>query len=216
MAEPRTVVVPLRRLERWVAGFEGRHGEAVTQPVADPPGWRLVAADGASAEVRLPPWWDVAGGPAARGGVDPHGLVGFRPCYGILLVRRAGYAVAQAVGAELVASKVGRRHVHGRTAAGGWSQQRYARRRDNQADDVVAAAAGAANRLLAVPGALGPTFLVTGGDRRLLAATREALDPAVAALPVGQHVGVGTPTRQVLAELPDQVLAVEVLLCDPR
>jgi peptide subunit release factor 1 (eRF1) len=36
-------------------------------------------------------------------------------------------------GGRLTASKVDRQYVQGRTAAGGWSQQRFARRRDNQA-----------------------------------------------------------------------------------
>ena len=36
-------------------------------------------------------------------------------------------------GYRRTAHKVGTRHVQSRTAAGGWSQQRYARRRANQA-----------------------------------------------------------------------------------
>ena len=36
-------------------------------------------------------------------------------------------------GTEVVSSMVGRRHVQGKTKAGGQSQQRFARRRDNQA-----------------------------------------------------------------------------------
>ena len=34
---------------------------------------------------------------------------------------------------QLAASKTGSRLVHGRAAAGGWSQHRFARRRENQA-----------------------------------------------------------------------------------
>ena len=61
---------------------------------------------------------------------------------GLVLVRRGGYAVGVAAGERLTASKVGTRYVQSRTAAGGWSQQRYARRRVNQADELVAAVAG--------------------------------------------------------------------------
>ena len=57
----------------------------------------------------------------------------------VLLLRRGGYAVALAAEDGLLAHKVGSRHVQSRTAAGGWSQQRFARRRGNQADALVGA-----------------------------------------------------------------------------
>ena len=46
--------------------------------------------------------------------------------------RRGGYAVGLASGGGFTASKVGSRHVQSRTAAGGWSQQRFARRRGSR------------------------------------------------------------------------------------
>ncbi len=61
--------------------------------------------------------------------------------WGVLLVRKGGFAVARLAGDRLAESKVGQRHVQGRTKAGGQSQQRFARRRDNQARDAYAAAA---------------------------------------------------------------------------
>ena len=51
---------------------------------------------------------------------------------GVLLVRLGGYAAGVFDGDRLVASKVGSRQVHGRSAAGGRSQQRFARRREGQ------------------------------------------------------------------------------------
>jgi hypothetical protein len=48
----------------------------------------------------------------------------------------------------MVDSKVGQRHVQGRTKAGGQSQQRFARRRDNQARQAYEAAADHAARIL--------------------------------------------------------------------
>ena len=54
-----------------------------------------------------------------------------------------------------------------RTAAGGWSQQRFARRRANQADELVRAAAEHAVRLLT---GIRVEGLVLGGDRALVAA----------------------------------------------
>ena len=53
-----------------------------------------------------------------------------------------------ASGDRLTAHKVGTRYVQSRTAAGGWSQQRFARRRANQADGLVGAAVEHAVRLL--------------------------------------------------------------------
>jgi hypothetical protein len=201
------VEVPLRRLERWIEGFRARHGALEAH------GWVLRAADGATAELLLPAWLDLAGpahGPAGR----PLGLadlVAQQPVYLALLVRRAGYAVGLFAGAELLARKVGSRHVHGRTAAGGWSQQRYARRRANQADEIAGAAADAADRILADAGMV-PAFLVTGGDRPLLTAAVAAGGRALAGLSAPVHLAVGTPDRAVLEALPDRVLAVRIAL----
>lgn len=88
----------------------------------------------------------------------------------LLLVRRGGYAVGVARDGALTAHKVGTRHVQSRTAAGGWSQQRFARRRANQADALVGAVADHAARLLAGAEAAG---LVVGGDRALVEAVLE-------------------------------------------
>lgn len=108
----------------------------------------------------------------------------------VLLVRRGGYAVALARGGDLVAHKVGTRHVQSRTAAGGWSQQRFARRRSNQADALVVAVTDHFARVLegATPGAL-----VVGGDRALCDAVLE--DPRLAGL-------LDLPRRE-LYDLPD-------------
>ena len=65
---------------------------------------------------------------------------------GVLLVRLGGYAAGVFTGTEpvLAASKVGSRLVHGRSAAGGQSQRRFARRRENQAQQALGAAADTA------------------------------------------------------------------------
>ena len=123
---------------------------------------------------------------------------------GLILVRRGGYAVGLARGGVLVSSKVGRRRVQGRTAAGGWSQQRFARRRVNQAAEVVDAVAGHAARLLVgehhgIHEQHGiPAALVLGGDRTLCAEVLAA--PALAALRA-------LPSRE-LPDLPDPDAAV--------
>src|SRR5215207_748708 len=66
----------------------------------------------------------------------------------VLLVRLGGYAAGVLEGERLVASKVGRRLVHGRHRAGGWSQQRFSRRREGEARGLHEEAAREAVRVL--------------------------------------------------------------------
>jgi hypothetical protein len=207
--QEHVVGVPLRRLPGWLAGFAARHGAWEALPSEVVSGWELVAADAARAQVVAPAWL------AATLPVpfDPEALAGLAPSFGVLLLRRAGYAVAAFEGVEVVEKKVGTRHIHGRTAAGGWSQQRYARRRDNEADEIVGAAAEHVDRILGPRADL--EFLVTGGDRPLLNAALRAIDRRLADLPLGAHLGVGTPDPKMLAVVPDRVLAVQVRIGSP-
>jgi len=129
-----------------------------------------------------------------------------------LLVRRGGFACAVLADGRVTASAVGRRHVQGRTAAGGWSQQRFARRREQQADRLVDAAVEAAAGLL-VPAAGSADVLVTGGDKPLVA--RSLADRRLAGLvglARGPHLEVPDPRPRVVAELPRMVRLVQVRL----
>jgi len=133
----------------------------------------------------------------------------------VLLVRRGGFAVGVADGARLVASKVGTRYVQGRTKAGGWSQQRYARRRDAQASSAFAAAADAtANVLLPRLGDL--DGLVTGGDRAAVrSVVADARLKALGDLPQGRFLAVPDPRKRVLEEAVRRARAVVVDVYDP-
>ena len=208
--QEHVVGVPLRRLPGWLEGFAARHGDWTATPSTEPNGWDLLAADAARAQVVVPTWLESE----VPRPFDPDTLASLAPAFGVLLLRRAGYAVAAFEGGTVVEKKVGTRHIHGRTAAGGWSQQRYARRRDNQADEIVGSAAETADRIL------GPRpdleFLVTGGDRPLLNAALKALDRRLAELPIGAHLGVGTPDAKMLAVIPDRVLAVQIRIGGPQ
>jgi hypothetical protein len=208
--QEHVVGVPLRRLPGWLEGFAARHGEWIATESTEPPGWHLTAADAARAQVVVPSWLESED----PGPFDPAALAGLAPVFGVLLLRRAGYAVATFEGVSVAEKKVGTRHIHGRTAAGGWSQQRYARRRDNEADEIVGAAAEHADRILGARADL--QFLVTGGDRPLLNAALKAVDPRLAALPIGAHLGVGTPDARMLAVIPDRVLAVQIRIGGPQ
>jgi hypothetical protein len=114
-------------------------------------------------------------------------------------VRKGGFGIARLAGLQVVDSKVGQRHVQGRTKAGGQSQQRFARRRDNQARQAYAAAAEHAARILATDASGTELVMVTGGDR---AAVDEVLaDPRLRHLRVvAPWLPVPDPRRAVLEQ----------------
>ena len=84
---------------------------------------------------------------------------------GAILIRRGGFAVGIFDGPRLVASKVGSWYVQGKTKAGGWSQQRYARRRANQASQAYAEAADVVAMII-LPRIDDLAAVVGGGDRQ--------------------------------------------------
>ena len=196
------VLVPAERIVRWVENFGTRHGETALA-VADG-ALRGEAADGSWFVARLPFGTSYDGPPAA--GAFAAAVVA-PDDWGVLLVRKGGFAVARLSGERLVASKVGQRHDQGRTKAGGQSQQRFARRRANQARQAYEAAADHAARVLA--DLHGP--LVSGGDH---AAVTEVLeDPRLAeARVVDRWLPVADPRRSVLdAAIADaQAVAIDV------
>jgi hypothetical protein len=195
------VLVPVARWERWIDNFAGRHG-ATALSVSDG-GLRGEAGDGSHFVARLPFGTAYDGAPEAGAFA-----AAARPpaSWGVLLVRKGGFAIARMESSRIVESKVGQRHVQGRTKAGGQSQQRFARRRDNQARQAFEAAADHAARILP------RGVVVTGGDR---AAVDVVLaDPRLAGLTVvAPWLTVPDPRRAVLdqAVLDAQSLRVEVV-----
>ena len=199
----RVVEVAPERLDRWLAGFVDRHGPSDATREDTPGGVvvRAVARDGSVAV-------------ATPFAYDPLGLV---------LVRRGGYAAGLARSDRLAHAKVGSRHVQGRTAAGGWSQQRYARRRANQADELVAAVVRHVQRVVLGEGADAPegvsgipAGLVVGGDRALV---RDVLSaPTLAGLrelPRRELYDLPDPTRAVLETALRRARAYRVELAEP-
>ena len=202
------VLVPSTRVERWFSNFEGRHGSA-TYAVVDG-ALQALAADGASAIGVLPFDRGYAGPPRPP---DLAGAATPPDRWGVLLVRKGGFAVARLERADLVEHKVGQRHVQGRTKAGGQSQQRLARRRENQARSAHDAAAGHAARILGAGHRL--DALVTGGDRSAVAAVLE--DPRLAPLAqlvVTRWLPVPDPRRAVLDQAVVDAMSVEVTVTD--
>ena len=192
------------RLQRWLDGFAARHG-AVARSVS-PEVVVLTAEDGAVAEVQVP-------FPPLVDGLVEHCLRDRR--VGVLLARLGGSACGVFDGPRLVASKVTTRQVHGRSAAGGWSQQRFARRRDGQVRVALQAFADTAARVL-VPHAATLDAVVVGGERtavdEVLADRRlEPLRPLV----TGRLLDVPDPRLAVLESSYALLRAVRIRVVDP-
>jgi hypothetical protein len=172
---------------------------------------------GQDSVVRAPVGQDLAGqdpGGAARM-IAAHAAAG--RTVGVLLVRLGGYAAGVFTGAppRLADSKVGSRLVHGRSAAGGQSQQRFARRREKQAAEALGAAADTA---AAVFGRSGRPLdaLVLGGDRRAVAGLRD--DPRLRgyfAVAVERFLTTPDPRLAVLRATPKMFRAIRIQLTEP-
>jgi hypothetical protein len=219
-AGARWVEVPPERLVRWVENFTRRHGPAVAEPGREVVVLR--ARDGAAAACHppfppLPAPGEGQQDPARQAEVmAAHAAAG--RTVGVLLVRLGGYAVGVFTGdpPQLAASKTGSRLVHGRAAAGGWSQHRFARRRENQATAALRAAADTALAVLEpYQGRL--DAVVLGGDRRAMTGVRA--DPRLApfmALAAERFLTVPDPRLAVLRDTPRLFRAIRVQLTEPE
>jgi Actinobacteria/chloroflexi VLRF1 release factor len=150
------VLLPVGRVARWLENFTRSHGPAPY--LVERGALAGTSADGSRFALKLP------FGATYDGSPDPAefcSAITPPADWGVLLVRKGGFAVARLAGDQLLDHKIGRRHVQGRTKAGGQSQQRFARRRDNQARVAFEAAADHAARVLA---ASGEVPVITGGD----------------------------------------------------
>ncbi|GII87526.1 hypothetical protein Ssi03_55160 [Sphaerisporangium siamense] len=217
----RWVSVAPERMAGWARGFADRHGptEAVVERAEGVESVEstvvvLRAADGAVAECHVPfPPLTLPRGQAPLEALVAHAIRPRR--VGVLLVRLGGHAAGVFEGERLVDSKVGSRQVHGRSAAGGWSQQRFARRREKQAGEAARAAAEVALRVLG-PQVPRLEAVVLGGDRRAVEAVREDTRLAgVFALAGGPFLDVPDPRLAVLRAAPGLFRAVRVRVLDP-
>jgi len=216
----RWVDVDPERLSKWISGFRTRHGSVTVAPAdADGGGWiSLVGADQAVATFHPAAGMSLPAPGQAASLLDLDQFVAAaqqRRVLGLLLARRNAAAIGVADGAELIASKVETFYVQARTAAGGWSQQRYARRRGNQAAAGVREAADVAARIL-LPHLPKMAALVCGGDRptveAILADKRLA---GLAQLRQGRLLDVAEPRHAVLLEAIPTARSVSIHLIDP-
>jgi len=229
----RWVEVPPERLVSWLDAFARRHGGAA--PVCSvTPGESgatvtLTAADGATAECHPPfPPLPEAGGADATAAAGTDGTAAAEAMVahavadrtvGVLLVRLGGYAAGVFTGSppQLISSKTGSRPVHGRSAAGGWSQHRFARRRENQAATALRAAADAAAGVFGGYGPDGLDAVVLGGDKRAAAGLQgDARLEKYLAKATGRFLVVPDPKLAVLRDIPRSFLAIRVRLTEPE
>lgn len=233
----RELNVAPERLERWLGKFIERHSveqpapedSSTTQdrtlPVPHPAGTdagagyrydasaevvSVVAPDGTRAECRVPFPPLSVNDALPYGGLIEHVTIDRR--VGVLLVRLGGYAAGIFEGRKLVVSKVGSRRVQGRTSAGGWSQQRFARRREKQAREACKAAADVVARIV-LPHANVLDAVIVGGDRR---AVTQVLDDSrlapLRARVVPPHLHVPDPKLAVLQRAPEDFRSVRIVL----
>ena len=210
-AASRTAFISGARLAGWVERFGASHGALAIDDNDD--GVRLLAADGASALLQAP--WPDDGRPGRGAGLVGRlaSLASQPRRIGLVLIRRGGYGVAVASEGRLVAAKTGSKYVQSRTAAGGQSQQRYARRRANQADAMVEAVADQARQVFA---AQAIEYILPGGDRGMaeLVLDEPALR-AYARLPRLAYLDVPDPRAAVLKKAAADACAVRIQVTDP-
>jgi hypothetical protein len=231
----RWVDVPPERLVSWMTAFAQRHGGVKGSGPVLPDGSVITftAEDGATAECHppFPPVPPGEGAPPADEARGAAAALALRAAealaahaaadrtIGVLLVRLGGYAVGVFTGSppRLVSSKTGSRPVHSRSAAGGWSQHRFARRRENQAAVALRAAADAAAEVF---GRYGPDQLdavVLGGDKRSVAGLRgDSRLEKYLAKATGRFLTVPDPRLAVLRDIPRAFLAIRIRLTEPK
>lgn len=207
----RAVEVAPQRLAGWFDRFAEQHGGAAETRLASGT-VEVRAADGARATVDVP-FGGLRQPEAVQPGLDVQLLVEHvnQPrTVGLVLVRKGAHSVGVARGGKVEQSTTDRHLVHGRTKAGGWSQQRYARRRAGESRRALESAADAVARVL-LPLRDELDGLVLGGDRQaldVLHSDSRLVDLLGVAEP--RVLDVPEPRRAVLDEAARRSVAVEI------
>jgi hypothetical protein len=203
------VEISASRIVGWVNRFAGRN-DGVDDLVAHPDRLELLAGDGTVARIEVP------FGPMSIGNREPvEALVDHLAGVGLLglvLVRGGAHSIGTAKDGLVLSSSTDRAYLQGRTAAGGWSQQRYARRRGNQLTASLADAASTIERVL-LPFADRMGGLVLAGDAAAL--HRVMAEPTLqqlATLPSRTFGDIPEPRRAVLDAVAQRSLVVRILV----
>ncbi len=203
------VEVPPDRLAGWINRFIGRN-DGLSELATDGVTVTATAGDGTVASLAVP------FGPMLLDGREPlEALLSHLDgvgALGLVLVRGGAHSIGLARSGVVLSSSTDRAYLQGRTAAGGWSQQRFARRRENQRSASQDSAVATVGRVL-VPVASSLDGLVLGGDRRGL--TEVLGDPRLAVLtrlPSRVFGDIPEPRRAVLDEVAARSLSVEITI----
>ncbi|AOS63191.1 acVLRF1 family peptidyl-tRNA hydrolase [Actinoalloteichus hymeniacidonis] len=219
----RAVEIEPERLAGWFGRFAERHG-GLAETTTSATQLQITAADGAAVSVAVP-FGGLTDESVAAIGTEqgaPERAVEALTAHvsrsrriGLVLVRLGGFSVGVAVDGAVVSSRSGRRQVHGRNKAGGWSQQRFARRRAGQARVSLSAAAEATFEVL-LPAVPTLEAVVFGGDRHAVDELRadNRLAPLFA-IAEPRLLDVVEPRRVVLDDAAQRARAVEVVVVDP-
>lgn len=196
----------------WVNRFAGRN-DGLVDLSAGPDAVVVTGGDGTTARI------DVPFPPMALGDREPleavlHHVAALG-AVGVILVRAGAHSVGVVRDGVVLSSSTDRQYVQGRTAAGGWSQQRYARRRGNQVKASRQSAADTAARVLG-PITASLAALAVGGDAGAVDAV--LADPRLAAitgLPRRFFGDLPEPRRAVLDDIATRLTAVEITVRGP-
>lgn len=203
------VEISADRIVSWVNRFAGRN-TGVAELSAHPDRLEIRGGDGTLATVEVP------FGPMVIGPREPvEALVDHLDAIGLLglvLVRGGAHSIGTAKDGVVLSSSTDRAYLQGRTAAGGWSQQRYARRRGHQLTASLAdSAASVARLLLPFVGRLGGLVLAGDGPalRRVMA--EPTLEP-LRQLPSRMFGDIPEPRRVVLDAVAQRSLVVRIVV----
>ncbi len=201
----RTISLPAHRLEAWMENFATRHGYLST---AVDRALHLQSPNGARASISLP-WRNER----YLSTVEDFVSAACRPRhFGILLARKDAASIGIVHGEKVLAHRTSTYYVQGRTKAGGWSQQRYARRRANQAksasDSIIADCLEIFSQGIVEQ-------IVCGGDRKTIEAILkddrlERLYP----LYRRQLINIKTPRYATLLEVASRAYDLTIALND--
>lgn len=206
------VEVAPERLAGWFTRFAERNDGVGTTELGEHE-VRVFARNGVTATATVPFGRLAVTGRHEGLAVEPlvaHALV--PRLLALLLVRLGGHSLGLARGGMVLVSRTDRHLVQGRTAAGGWSQQRFARRRAGQARVALRAAAQDAVEVL-VPRLSEVDAVVLGGDRLALGELRadHRLHPLFARAEA-RVLDIPEPRRDVLDDAAGRAISVEVVL----
>jgi len=201
------VEVPAERLIGWVNRFAGRN-DGLGSVTGDSDVVRLIGGDGTTASIAVPfPPMSINHREPIEAMLDHVAGLG---TVGLVLVRGGAHSVGVVREGVVLSSSTDRAYLQGRTAAGGWSQQRFARRRGNQLKASRNDAADTAARVL---GPIAPTLraLVLGGDAGGIdAVMRDPRLVALAKLPSRFFGDIPEPRRAVLDALAARYRAFDI------